>query len=110
MANAISLQVKCWTVDDLSRQSLLEINPSFASEEYARIVDLLGANEDKTYTCGKKFIFMYAESPVTYALDNGTDQVGQLVMLTFSSTDVNTHVLHLTCSPTPTKVFIITVD
>jgi hypothetical protein len=108
MANAISLQIKCWTVDDLSRQSLLEINPSFASEEYSRIVDLLGANEDKTYTCGKKFMYMYAEAPVTYSLDAGTDQVGQLVMLTFSGLD--DHVLHVTCSATPTKVFIITVD
>jgi hypothetical protein len=110
MANAIALQIKCWTVDDLTRQSLLEIDPSFTSEEYSRVVDLLGAAEEKSYTCGKKFIFMYAETPLTYALNSGVEQVGQLVMLTFDPDSVDPNVLHLTCSGTPTKVFIVTVD
>lgn len=107
MANAVVLEIKCWTSDETSRQSLLTVTPSFTSEVFLHQTRSIAAEGTLALTCGKKFMFVSATTPLTYAIDSGTEMVGSLIMLTF---DNETHTLHLTAGATSSKITVIAVD
>lgn len=107
MPTAVVLDLKCWTADDTSRQSLLSLSPAFTSELYTRRSISIAATESATVTCGKKMILVSANYPITYSIDDGSTMTGQLFMLTL---DDEVRELTLTAGETATKVLYISVD
>lgn len=107
MPTAIVLDIKCWSADDTSRQSLLSVSPSYTSDIFARQSLSLAADDDVTITCGKRYIFLVSTSPVIYSLDDSDiEMTGSLIMLTF---DDESHTLHITAT-VDTKIIYVSVD
>jgi ABC-type molybdate transport system substrate-binding protein len=107
MPTAVVLDIKCWTADDTSRQSLLSLAPSFTSELFTRRSLSIAASGSVTVPCGKKFIMVSSNYPVTYSIDSGSTMTGQIFMLTLNN---ETRELTLTAGASATKVIYISVD
>ena len=107
MASAVVLDIKCWSADDTSRQSLMALSPSFTSELFARHSLSIDNEESETIVCGQKFFYLTASFPVIYSIDNGNAMTGTLLMLTF---DDESHTITITGITDNTKVIYISVD
>lgn len=107
MASAVVLDIKCWSADDTSRQSLMALSPSFTSELFARHSLSIDNEESEEIVCGQKFFYLAASFPVAYSIDGGDAMIGILLMLTFNN---ESHTITITGITDNTKVIYISVD
>lgn len=107
MPNAVIFDIKSWSSDDTSRQSLITTTPSFTSELYTRQSFLIDTNEIETIDCGKKLIYLVASYPIDYKLDSSSYMRGTIILFTFND---ETHTLLVRGVTDNTKIIYISVD
>lgn len=83
MADSVILDIKSWLSTTGGRKHLLDIVPQFTTDtSYSYESTIIGVDDTLSVTCGKIFTYVYADKPITYQIEDGTEMQGQLIMLT----------------------------